>query len=94
VFVQAQTLAAVAACCAAGISLFNVGYQAYLASRNETRKWQREKLPELVRQFSASNHELNVIVFFKADEWKREGKAREREAATHFKKSMSLFQPR
>ncbi|MFG3300350.1 hypothetical protein [Micromonospora chersina] len=67
---QAQTLAAVAACAAAALSLINVGYQAYLSNKNEARKWQRDKLPDIIRAFSGSNHKLNAMTFFQAEKWR------------------------
>jgi hypothetical protein len=49
---RAETLAAVAAVAAAAISLINVGITAYFAHRQESVKWIRQKLPELVREFT------------------------------------------
>src|SRR4051812_35941887 len=66
--VQAQTVAAVAACTAAGLSLVNVGYQAYHANRNETRKWRREKLPEAIRSFGSALHKMTRKIMFKSHE--------------------------
>jgi hypothetical protein len=63
--VDSQTVAAVAACAAAGLSLVNVGYQAYLANRNESAKWRRDKLPETIRSFGNALSRMTGKVAFK-----------------------------
>jgi hypothetical protein len=88
---QAQTLAAIAACAAAALSLVNVGYQAYLSNRNEARKWQRDKLPDIVRSFSGSNHKLNVITFFQVEKWRTSKKSQESALKPEYEYSMELL---
>ncbi|MEU0150324.1 hypothetical protein [Micromonospora fulviviridis] len=88
---QAQTLAAAAACAAAALSLINVGYQAYLSNKNEARKWQRDKLPDIIRMFSGSNHKLNAMTFFQAEEWKASKGKKEAALMAEYRKSMELL---
>jgi hypothetical protein len=65
---EAETLAAGAACAAAGLSLVSIGYQAYNARRSENQKWLRETLPDAILEYGRLAHEMQRLWFFCADD--------------------------
>ncbi|WP_448059186.1 hypothetical protein [Cellulomonas hominis] len=61
---EPEMVAAVAACAAALISVLNVGVTARLSRAQESTRWTRELLPELVRELTDALHGYYMRVFY------------------------------
>lgn len=56
-------LSAVAAVAAAAISLLNIGFTARLSQKQDSRKWTRDLLPEVVMELNKAFHEEYMTLF-------------------------------
>ncbi|MFF3933786.1 hypothetical protein [Streptomyces hirsutus] len=60
---NSEQLTALAAAATVVISLVNVGLSSFLLRRQESERWTREQLPNLVQKFSDSTHTYYVKIF-------------------------------
>ena len=66
---QADIIAATAACAAAALSLINVGVQARFARSGESQRWRRDTLPTTVQAFGAAVHKVSGLTYFRPEQW-------------------------
>jgi hypothetical protein len=84
-------LAAIAAVAAAVLSVINVGLTARVSRRQDSTRWTRELLPDLVRELSQAYHE-QYVALFNADWASLKGKAREERGMAEFRRVRELIQ--